>query len=1294
MATEEGSTGQYVAPVVGGIAVAGGAALLGATFFTPLTWFAIGWMIGSWLFAPSPERVVIDPGKAEMPIINNAVRGKIVQVSIGTVKIASNIIWTNNFVTVKNKTKSGGGGKFGGSAGGKGTETVEVSYQYFWDFVYHMGMPLDPVGLLRAWLGPDELDSSFIAAVTQNSSVGPYAGVQSVLDGAQLTFEEAQFFGGDNPQTATWPHLDSVENTFIGWPKTAWLGIKQASLGEIPRVPQLTFEIGPGGATLDNNGGYLGDYDSTVTTSVRSTSATTTGYTIFTTGTSSSRPNQITKLSTGEQVDSISDADVNAVVADFFGNWSSAINTQHMVLPGTQYIITYTMSATLGGFRRRQFLILWDIIGDTKVAVGGCYLHSRWGDAFHEKIIGLDRAYPGTDVSPILIAYHGGGGTNGTRVCTWPSLTQLFAKFTDTSEFAVDNRLANFNTYLDDNLGVHASYQPSEGRFWFVGDPLTAATHMYFYITKSDMEYDADVGTGNFAISNNRATYPDGFIGYCNLGIVSLASPVTVAPINFANSKFINTKNEVVAPFDDAWKDRNGDATGGDAASDKVNDYFPQPSFMILSSGANLAIFTKGYQDVNPAFITVRAFIYNPLTYEWIQIIKGDGVTFDTVVDLGASSSDQHKWAYHENMCLYIESTNKLYQVANLFSGPSIVPQLDDEVVISEVGDFEVLGAGVDVNCAYVVRKVLTDPEAGMGINESIIDETSYQAAFDYCEDEEFKISAVWSQERSRSQILDHILSAYGGYLIYSEGVIKFGFLSANDAAVRTIDNNHLIADENDPVRIIPGARQDTYNLVKVNFRNREINYDQDMVELGDEVDQDLTGIRAMEFPPGFVMSRSMASKIAARGLWTNLYSKKLFEFKTGFKDFDLEPGDTITLVDSFFNLNEHCRIAYRNQIRHGVWENIAVQELGFALSAGSFSTGEPSPNDDNFFQKAGLPLDSIAYELPKEFHETGGTTVWFNWYSSSPGDRGAIINISPDDVTYSAVTNATPYSDTGVLLSPLPDDKTQVFAENIDILLSASNSWSVNTPIFVHSGDTLSGVTIDAMHLGAGAIWVGSEMLIYTDRTLLGLNHYRLGRVYRGWGGTHINAHNSGDYWYSQADATGMEYNENRVGETIYYKIQPYGNQGILVDISSITSKQHTFTGGFKLPSIQSTIHPWVGSIDLGTLTKRQVGSLDIQLRWEDVSLLGGFGRGGYGVGGYGRFTVDVETVSYRIEVYGSGDIIVNSLSVTTPAYDYTEAINSGDNGAWRGNVAFRITPFNRFGDAPRFDTISMDLF
>ena len=626
------------------------------------------------------------------------------------------------------------------------------------------------------------------------------------------------------------------------------------------------------------------------------------------------------------------------------------------------------------------------------------------------------------------------------------------------------------------------------------------------------------------------------------------------------------------------------------------------------------------------------------------------------------------------------------------------IPQLSFE--IGPAGDVD-----ADVYPPYVIYHVLTNQYFGIGIDPDLIDTDTYADALTYCSDEGIKISVQYLREEGVLGLIDNLLALYGGYLIVSGGRVKFGVQQDTTNAARTIDNHHLVVEEGEPpVVITKPALQDGYNRVRVNYFDRSLDYRQNQVERSDEVDIDFNGPRMREFPPKFVMNYATAAKIAERALWTNLYGRETYNFTLGWKDADLEPGDVVTLVDSFHTElagGKNVRIVKWREEARGKFNVTAVIEIPYLLS-GIHSIGIFSePSEGKLSSSDLLPMAAFRmYELPQEFQ--GANANLHIGYNALSPIRGAVFYLSNDGVNFTAAGAEEPYCLSGMFAQALPNNDNMMRA--VKVYLFPGSGFSAATPTYAMSS-ALDDVSAIQRSNGLGCIFAGSEMLAMEGLTLLAQNYYQIDRLYRGWGGTAVQAHTSGNYWHKHGlGIFEEEITTDQIGNVIWYKAVPYNFAGQVYNVASVTANTYSIRGTYWLPQHTRTLRFFVTSpttwnpaspTRANTAVAVVSGGCDVLLSWADTARMSGYGTGGYGTGGYGRWTADLDAHSWLLEIRSPGGFTVRSVVlVGTTGYVYTRATNSADFTGWADRINYVLTAFNQYGDALRTETKRTNLF
>jgi len=476
-------------------------------------------------------------------------------------------------------------------------------------------------------------------------------------------------------------------------------------------------------------------------------------------------------------------------------------------------------------------------------------------------------------------------------------------------------------------------------------------------------------------------------------------------------------------------------------------------------------------------------------------------------------------------------------------------------------------------------------------------------------------------------------------------------------------------------------------------------------------VDMDVNGVLAQEFSAKFVMSEATARKMAVRALWGNMYTRDIYDFKLGAKDADLKPGDVITLVDSY-----HSELQSGKQARIVTWQETepltfqvkAVEEVEY-ISTSTLAADSVTEATSNSLFKKPQPMATFGmYELPAEFQ--GADAQLFVGYRQQSEIMGARLYLSADGTTYALADEVQPFIISGIIKNGLPAREPGYAEENVEVYLMpdqlSSGSFNPSSPLYAQNY-ALDDVQGPARALGAGNIWINSEMMAYEGVNLIAQNHYRFDKLHRGWGGTHIQGHSSGDTWWKQGGGVFVDpINIDKVGTLLYYKVTGFNFAGQEYNVASVNARTYQILGTFWRPQVQAPISTYVQSPgsyltiqseDLGFIQKKQVvtGGSPVQFEWPLAAQEAGYGAQGYGVGGYGRFTQDTTSVSYRVEVLSTDySTVVRCTTVDTTAFLYTTALNSEDWNGWTGSFAVRVTPFNPYGTALRSRTKILELF
>lgn len=372
-----------------------------------------------------------------------------------------------------------------------------------------------------------------------------------------------------------------------------------------------------------------------------------------------------------------------------------------------------------------------------------------------------------------------------------------------------------------------------------------------------------------------------------------------------------------------------------------------------------------------------------------------------------------------------------------------------------------------------------------------------------------------------------------------------------------------------DPVTINRIDVADVKNVVRLDYRDRGVLWNDNVSEAKDETSVELYGPRvdrlgtADEFTHGNYAGTSVQQQ-----LQRNIAIRNIFEFKLGWQFCVLDPMDVVTLTDSTLGLNQlPVRIRSIEEDEKGILTIVAeefplgaVNIVPFARQNNlppTFATtnvAAPSVNTPAIFEPTVQMLQATGNSSPAiVIGASGGPS---GVYSTAWG--GANIFISNDNITYVQIGQITGPSRQGVTTATLPafsganPDNTNTLA----VSLVESNS----TLETVTAAQAAAGITLCAVVDPNGSY----ELLAYQTATLTGPNAYNITGLYRGLYGTIACSHASGAQ-FLRVDSLVFETQLPTafIGTQVYLKLQSFNLYGLMPqDLSTVTAYTYTPIG------------------------------------------------------------------------------------------------------------------------------------
>jgi hypothetical protein len=164
---------------------------------------------------------------------------------------------------------------------------------------------------------------------------------------------------------------------------------------------------------------------------------------------------------------------------------------------------------------------------------------------------------------------------------------------------------------------------------------------------------------------------------------------------------------------------------------------------------------------------------------------------------------------------------------------PGGIPTITAEVDGIKIYDPRTTTSAFSNNPALCIRDYLTNDRYGRGIDSSLIDDASFIAAANYCEEtvtlggasvDRYTCDGVIDTSRTSIEILKELLTACKGFLIFSGGKYKL-VIDKPETATFTFSEDNIVGGWS----IGLGSKQNTYNRIRASFFNVNRSWQEDI---------------------------------------------------------------------------------------------------------------------------------------------------------------------------------------------------------------------------------------------------------------------------------------------------------------------------------------------------------------------------------------------------------------------------------------------------------------------------------
>ena len=454
----------------------------------------------------------------------------------------------------------------------------------------------------------------------------------------------------------------------------------------------------------------------------------------------------------------------------------------------------------------------------------------------------------------------------------------------------------------------------------------------------------------------------------------------------------------------------------------------------------------------------------------------------------------------------------------------SSLPQLGFEVA----GFLTATGDNIDANPADVVKFILTDPNNGIGLDADKIDTESLNNFRKYCAATDLLISPAYTDQQQAVDILKDIFEATNTIHFWSQNKLKFvprcDSTIVGTKATYSPDLTPLYnLTEEDFIELDDGAlitferanRSETYNHQEVKFLNRENEYNEELAEFKIQTDINRRGLKsASQKDYSFICTKKRAEYVAQILAQESLLGRTIYKFSLDWSYCLLEPGDIVTLTDTYLGLNKMLVRIESVEEQDDYTINFTAKQITGASTGARYEThsytrpsldtnSTPSPSHEPFM-----------YMLPNQLAlgiATCGTGN--NW-------GGADIWLSLDNENYEYLASVNNPARYGKLLTNLTSNGSSVDVELFDKalqLLSISDTAAANY---------------------AAPILINHEWLSYKTATLIGNGQYRLTNLTRGIYNTIAENHKANDK-FVRHDITNFAYPYQKADEGKHFYLK-----------------------------------------------------------------------------------------------------------------------------------------------------------
>lgn len=226
----------------------------------------------------------------------------------------------------------------------------------------------------------------------------------------------------------------------------------------------------------------------------------------------------------------------------------------------------------------------------------------------------------------------------------------------------------------------------------------------------------------------------------------------------------------------------------------------------------------------------------------------------------------------------------------------------------------ESIGELVDADPADIITDLLTNVNYSAILASDKLDLALYS---DYCRAAGLLLSPVYEEQRPVSERLEELVELTNSAIIWSGGKIKIvpygdeSLTGNGETYTPPAMLSYILTDDDfkptqdDPVELRRKNRADAYNVIRLEYSNRERDYDPDEVEVKDDASIELYGERPDEGKQARCICVGTVAQLSAQLALQRQNVLNEYRFVLGWEYILIEPMDIIRITDTTLGLVE-----------------------------------------------------------------------------------------------------------------------------------------------------------------------------------------------------------------------------------------------------------------------------------------------------------------------------------------------------------------------------------------------------